>query len=232
MDTIAADALAAEVDALTTDARRAAHAGAIGDAPDHPGSIIAKPIDSDIVQTAPSASATSVSIDGPGWFIVESTGHRCYTRLGEFRFDEQGTLVDSQGRMVLGYSLTSNELAPIKRRGAKGASIEASGVVSVDGAHGRETAGKVALAIFPVPEHLRRVDGSSVVATSESGAPRIVAPGSPNVGKLKSHALENALVDVAGDLEGMWRVQRRGETQATAAAAADACERAALGLVR
>lgn len=226
------DAIAAEVDALTIDARRATSAGAIGDAPDRSGSIIASPLESVIVQTVPSTSATSVAIDGSGWFVVENAGHRCYTRLGDFRFNEQGTLVDGQGRIVLGFSQASANLAPITRRGAKGAAIDASGVISVDGAHGRQTAGRIALAIFAAPEHLRRIDGSSVRVTMESGAPRIVPPGSPNVGSLKSHALENAFVDIAGDLEGLWRVQRRGEIQAAAAAAGDSCERAALGLVR
>lgn len=226
------DDIAAEVDALTLDARRAASAGAIGDSPDRSRSILAKPLDSIVVQTAPSASATSVAIDGPGWFVVESAGHRCYTRLGDFRFDEQGTLVDGRGRIVLGFSQTSATLALIRSPGAKDAAIDASGVVSVDAVNGRHTAGRVALAIFPAPEHLRRIDGTSVRVTSESGVPRIVTPGSPNVGSLKPHALENALVDIAGDLEGLWRVQRRGETQAAAAAAADSCERTVLGLVR
>ena len=226
------DPLAAELEALALDARRAACAGAIGDSPDHPGSIVAKPVESVIVQTTPSASATSVAIDGAGWFIVESVGRRYYTRLGDFRFDGHGTLVDGQGRTVLGLSQSSDDLVPIERRGTKDAAIDASGVVTVGGAHGHETASRIALAIFPAPEHLKRVDGTSVRATSESGAPRIVAPGSPNVGSLKPHAIENALVDVARDLEGMWRVQFRGETRAAAAAAADSCERSALGLVR
>jgi flagellar hook protein FlgE len=226
------DAIAAEVEALTIDARRAASAGAIGDSPDRSGSIVAKPLETLAARTAPSASATSVAIDGPGWFIVESAGHRCYTRLGDFRFDGHGTLVDSQGRIVLGLSLSSGDVAPIRRRGAQGASIDTSGVVSVDNARGREVAGRIALAIFPAPEHLRRIDGTSVRATSESGPPRIAAPGTPNIGTLKTYALENGLVDVAGDLEGMWRLQLRGETQAAAAAAGDSCERAALGLVR
>jgi flagellar hook protein FlgE len=226
------DSIATDEETLTIDARRAASAGAIGDSPDRPGSIVSKPLESVIAQTAPSASATAVSIDGPGWFIVESAGRRCYTRLGDFRFDEHGTLVDSRGRIVLGLTQAFTGLAPIKRRGAKDAAVDASGVVTVQGVHGRETAGRIALAIFPSPEHLRRIDGTSVRATLESGEPQIVAPGSPNVGSLKSHTLENALVDVAGDLEGMWRAQRRGETQAAAASAVDSCERVALGLVR
>jgi len=230
------DAISADVQTLTTDARRAAHPGAIGDAPDHPGSIVSVPLESVLVPTAPSASPLSVSIDGPGLFIVERDGHRCYTRLGDFRFDSNGRLVDGEGRTVLGFASThpgrATDLVPIERRGAKNASIDENGVVTVDRGSGHETLGRIALGIFPAPEHLGRVDDTSLRASVDSGMASIVLPGTPNVGYLRQHALENAFVDVAGDLEGMWRAQRRGETQAAAAAAADSCERAVLGLVR
>lgn len=230
------DAIAAEVDALTADARRAAHAGAIGDAPDRPGSIVTKPVESVFVPTTPSASPLAVAIDGPGFFVVSRAGRTCYTRLGDFRLDEHGKLVDGEGRSVLGIPTAHDAhlgaLAPIERRDAKAVSIDANGNVSVEGASGPETIGRLALAVFPAPERLRRVDDTSLRSTAESGDPQFVAPGAPNVGRLKSHALENALVNVAGDLEGMWRAQRRGETQAASAAAQDSCERAVLGLVR
>ena len=230
------DAIAVQVEALTIDARRGAHVGAIGDDPDHPGSIVTKPVESVLVPTAPSASPLAVSIDGSGFFVVERAGRRCYTRLGDFRFDDRGTLVDGEGRTVLGLALPQTgqlgHLAPIVRRRAKGASIDRNGIVSVEGERGRESIGRIALAIFPAPERLRRLDDTSVRATVESGDPQFVNPGAPNVGTLKARVLENALVDVAGDLEGMWRAQRRGETQAASADAQDACEKAAMGLVR
>lgn len=230
------DAIAIEVDVLTADARRAAQVGAIGDAPDHPGSIVTKPVENYFAPTTSSASPLSVSIDGSGLFVVSRAGRTCYTRLGDFRFDEHGKLVDGEGRTVLGLPTSKDAhlgaLVPIERRDAKPASIDSNGNVSVNGAKGPETIGRLALAVFPAPERLRRVDDSSLRSTAESGDPQIVAPGAPNVGRLKSHALENALVNVAGDLEGMWRAQRRGETQAASAAAQDSCERAVLGLVR
>jgi len=230
------DAIAGEVDALTVDARRAASPGAIGDAPDHPGTIVTKPVESVFVPTTPSASTLAVAIDGPGLFVVARAGRTCYTRLGDFRFDERGTLVDGEGRAVLGFAPSQHgrvgKLVPIERRDAKAASIDANGTISVKGASGPETIGRLALAVFPAPERLRRVDDTSLRSTAESGDPQILAPGAPNVGRLKAHALENALVNVAGDLEGMWRAQRRGEAQAASAAAFDSCERAVLGLVR
>ena len=230
------DAIAAEVDALTVDARRAAHVGAIGDASEHPGAIVTKPVESVFVPTTPSASPLAVAIDGSGFFVIGRAGRTCFTRLGDFHFDQHGTLVDGEGRTVLGFAPSRDgrlsTLVPIERRDAKAASIDADGTVSVKGASGPETIGRLALAVFPAPERLRRVDDTSLRSTAESGDPQIVAPGAPNVGTLKPHALENALVNVAGDLEGLWRAQRRGETQAASVAAEDSCERAVLGLVR
>ncbi|HET9342599.1 MAG TPA: hypothetical protein VFO25_06770 [Candidatus Eremiobacteraceae bacterium] len=230
------DAVASEVDALTADARRAAHVGAIGDAPDHPGSIVTKPVESVFVPTTPSASPLAVSIDGSGFFVVSRAGRTFYTRLGDFRFDEHGKLVDGEGRSVLGlpvfHAAHPGPLVQIERRDAKAASIDANGNVLVNGASGPETIGRLALAVFPAPERLRRIDDTSLRSTAESGDPQFIAPGAPNVGRLKTHALENALVNVAGDLEGMWRAQRRGETQAASAAAEDSCQRAVLALVR
>jgi flagellar hook protein FlgE len=197
---------------------------------------VTKPVESVFVPTTPSASPLAVAIDGAGFFLVARAGRTYYTRLGDFRFDQHGTLVDGEGRTVLGFAPSHDghpgSLVPIERRDAKGASIDAAGTISVEGARGKEAIGRLALAVFPAPERLGRLDDTSLRSTADSGRPQIVAPGAPNVGKLNAHALENALVNVAGDLEGMWRAQRRGETQAAAAAADDSCERAVLGLVR
>src|SRR5690242_10244589 len=230
------DAVAAQVDALTVDAIRGARPGAIGDAPDHPGAIVAKPLDGVVMTTTPSSSPLSVSIDGAGFFVLEHAGRRCYTRLGDFRFDEHGTLVDRGGRAVLGLARSQSgrtgSLVPIRRNAAESASIDANGVVTVNGTRGAEPIGRIALAVFPASEHRGRLDDSTLRSITESGERRTVPAGTPNVGRLTAHVLENAFVDVAGDLEGMWRAQRRGETQAAEAGAEDACERAAMGLVR
>lgn len=229
------DALAAQIDAALLDARRASRPGAIGDAPDRPGVIVGSPLDDVLVPTAPSPSPTAVAIEGAGFFVVERGGRREYTRLGDFRVAGDGRLIDGEGRAVLGYAPADREgraPSPIDVREPKGVAIDAKGVVSVQSAHGRVGVARLALAVFPASEHLRRVDPTTLAATSASGAPRFAAAGDANVGTLHDHALENGFVDVDADLERLWLEQRRGESQAAAAAAADSCERDALGLVR
>lgn len=46
---------------------------------------------------------TDLAIQGDGWFAVQTAdGNEAYTRNGSFHFDENGQLVDSAGRTVLG----------------------------------------------------------------------------------------------------------------------------------
>ena len=47
--------------------------------------------------------ATDVSVQGEGFFIVESNGERLYTRNGAFTFDELGNLVAAGGQRVQGW---------------------------------------------------------------------------------------------------------------------------------
>lgn len=226
------DAIEAQVDALLLDARRGALPGAAGDAPDRPDALVSKPLPDVLVPTAPSASPTAVAIDGAGFFVVERAGHRFYTRLGDLRV-MNGNLVDAQGRQVLGFpsSHADVEPTPLVVKTSTGLAIDAKGLVTIAGVHGATAVGRIALAIFSAPERLGRVDATTLRATAQSGPPRFALPGAPNVGALKTHALENGLVDVEADLERLWLVERRADTQAAARSADDSCERDAMGLV-
>lgn len=182
--------------------------------------------------TTPSASPTSVAIDGAGFFAVEHAGRLSFTRLGDFHFDPNGRLVDDEGRAVLGYRPQRHgRPEPIAAKPAKKPSIDAKGVITVDGERGRIEVGRIALAVFPAPERLLRESMTTVVESAVSGAPTFLPPGSANVGALRDHMLENGSVDVEADLERLWLAQQRGESLAAAASAADSCERDALGLV-
>jgi flagellar hook protein FlgE len=231
------DAISANADALVRDARRGSHPGAIGDAPDRAASIIASPIDSILGRTAPSASPLSVAIDGPGMFVFEDRGRRAYGRLGDFRPDARGVLVDGAGRTVLGVPPNAvperSALSPIQTRGASAISIGEDGFVyGTESGGARKPIARIVLGLFSAPERLARNDETTVRETAAAGEFRLEVPGTANVGSLQGHALENALVDVDGDLAGMWRLSRRGDLTAAQAYAADECERDALGLVK
>lgn len=51
-----------------------------------------------------SREATNVAIQGNGFFVVNGQGGNSYTRAGTFSFDEDGTLVTTDGRKVQGYT--------------------------------------------------------------------------------------------------------------------------------
>lgn len=234
------EALAAQVDLTVSDARRAATPGAIGDALDRTGAIVAAPVAATRNHTSPSASPLSVAIDGPGMFAFERDGKRLYGRLGDLCIDPRGALVDGRGRAVLGVKETAtradiNRLAPIRVDVAKrytDFSIDDHGVLSALADGKRVILGRLALAVFPASERMAHADDTSVIATPAAGAPQFYFPGEANVGVLQPHALENGLVDLQGDLARLWRLRRRGELDAVQARASDECVRDALGLVK
>ncbi len=54
----------------------------------------------------PAASPTSMAIGGNGFFVVrDSDGRSYYTREGNFHFDQNGSLVNSQGYIVQGWEI-------------------------------------------------------------------------------------------------------------------------------
>jgi flagellar hook protein FlgE len=249
------DALTVKVDALIADARRAATPGGIGDSPDRAGAIVATPQMAELARrSTPSASPLSVTIDGNGMFVFDDAGRRVYGRLGDFRLNSRGVLVDGAGRPVLGYSIGAAGPAPGALHPIQIASNDAASkrfsdyaidehgtisgvVVEVDPRSGerrrREVPfGRIALAVFPAPERLHRAGDTIAFATPEAGPPSIVTPGDPNVGTLRTHVLENGLVDLEGDLARLWSLQRRAELEAATAWAADGCARTAMGLVK
>ncbi len=247
------------LEALLTDARRAAQAGAVGSQPDRPAGLITQSLPGGaVIRTTPSASPLSVAIDGPGLFVSQSANALNFGRLGDFRFDEAGALRDGAGRAVLGYRVDAagnpiGALVPLSLRPGDGSAtspdafaIDERGVISAhpdkavrveDRRAGRQAfdsppIGRLALAVFPAPERLARVDATALRQTKASGKAVLTVAGAPNAGTLRSHALEHGLVDLEHDLAAMWRLSRRADAQAAIAGAADECARTALGLVK
>ena len=233
------DQISASLDAAIADARKAAVPGAIGDAPDRVGSIITSPIASLANHTSTSASPLSVAIDGPGLFAFDDHGNRCFGRLGEFKVDADGTLIDSRGRAVLGIengaSIDRGQIARIRiAPGTRVTDVAIDELGSLSGVVNglRTSIAHIVLATFPASERLERVDATAARATPASGPPHYRLPGAPNVGALRPHALEIGLVDLQGDLARMWRLQGQRDVATAQVFAADECSRAALGLVK
>lgn len=248
------DAVSVHLHAVIADARRAAIPGAIGDSPDRAGAIVVAPL---VAQPArrstPSASPLSVTIDGSGLFAFEDAGRRAYGRLGDFRFDSRGVLVDGAGRTVLGYApeaarpagdLHAIRIAPsdaaakrfsdftVDERGVVSGVVRSSAASPAGRGQQVIALGRIALAVFPAPERLHRIGDTIAIATADAGIPLIAAPGDTNVGMLHSHSLETGLVDLESDLARLWSLERDADIGAATAWAGDVFARTAMGLVK
>lgn len=68
-------------------------------------------------KTIPGRADTNLFIEGKGYFVVRKPdGGMLYTRLGDFKFDADGTLVNERGYKVQGY--LTNEKGEIVNTGA------------------------------------------------------------------------------------------------------------------
>ena len=246
--------LSSRIESVVADLRRAGSPGSIGDAADRSSGVITDPVVlADGSRFAPSTNPLAVAIDGPGFFVLDDSGARVYGRLGAFRLNEQGSLVDSEDRSVIGFGIraggTDAVAAPIRVQSEDVASkrfssfvIDESGTLlgvtsRSSGVHSRGARvevpiARLALAIFQAPPRLRRAGDTTVVPSNLSGMPELVAPGKAGAGMLKRHVLSAGAIDVEADLRALWMLRRRGEFEVALASASDSCVRTALGLVR
>jgi flagellar hook protein FlgE len=239
---------------ILADARRAANAGAVGDAPDRPGLLVADPVSTEMRATVPSGSPLAVAIDGPGLFVMKHNGAKRFARRGDFQINASGQLTDYSGALALGFRVNdagqpisgltvcqvpAGDMAAQRYSSYR---IDEHGVLygeaeRVDAKTGQRenrsiAIARLALAIFPAPERLARDGDVLLAATASAGNPVIVSPGEPGVSSLRSHVLEAGTVDVEGDLARLWATRRRLDAQVAIAAATDRNTRTALGLVK
>jgi len=75
-----------------------------------------------------------LAIEGQGFFIIRlKNGELCYTRDGEFSFNDEGVLIDKHsGGQVLGYDRSKN-LVPIHEKGPKTSAGKATHEVFLNG---------------------------------------------------------------------------------------------------
>jgi flagellar basal-body rod protein FlgG len=99
-----------------------------------------------------------LSLDGEGFFVVNTPEGKAYTRQGNFHLDADSRLVTADG-----YELQGNG-GPITIRGGK-VEIDAVGNVIVDG----QQAGTIDIVDFPRPYRLQKM-GSALFMPSDPGA--------------------------------------------------------------
>lgn len=149
----------------------------------------------------PTDSPLDLAIEGSGFFQVRRPdGQIAYTKAGNFKVDVNGDLVDSFG----------NYLEPvINTQGATDISVSPEGIVSGKIGGEEQELGQITLVRFANPEGLSRQENNLYLATANSGAPAVGAPGvgSP-VGLIRPYTLEQSNVDLAQAMTDLIRIQR------------------------
>ena len=206
------------------------------------------------IRTVPNPSPLAVAIDGPGLFVLQDGGVRSFSRLGDFRVAPDGSLRDANGRAVVGFrvddsgqpvsgaltlSVDSEDIATrrfdayaIDERGVFRGVVRRTDARSGKRLETNVPLGRLALAIFPAPQRLHKASETTFLAPPAAGAPKLFAPGDPNVARLKAHALESGFSNLEDYLSKAWHARRQAELRVGIAAAEDQCTRVALGLVK
>ena len=164
---------------------------------------------------------THMAINGNGFFMVADGDDVQYTRAGDFRFNENGTLVTGDGKMnVKGFQLDENgnkvgdpvdinlSLDPkTKLYGGKytGFDVDEAGKVygvseTVHPLTGQKIKSKtplyqVAIANFSDPTSLKPCGKANFKATDRSGDAIVGISGEGSMGKICPHSLEMSNID-------------------------------------
>jgi len=138
------------------------------------------------------ANDLDFALEGDGWFAVQASSGRLYTRNGSFHVDTTGRLVTTEGNPVLGAE------GPVTIPTGK-LSVSANGTISVDGA----LAGQLRIVDFP----------SGTALTAEGGSYFSAPAGSERAGtaQVVQGALENSNVNGISAAVGLVSLQRRAD---------------------
>lgn len=163
--------------------------------------------------------ATDCYIDGEGYFVLRDTaGNEHLTRVGQMDFDGSGNLVDPAGNFVCGYMPDASghidtTQAPQKIVNSQGQliniAISPNGSITGQKPDGTiVTIGQLALANVPNPQALTQEGSTYFKANTNTGTITYSAPGSSNLGVLKTSGLEMSNVDLSNEMSNMIMAQR------------------------
>ncbi len=171
-----------------------------------------------------SGGSFDLAIDGPGFFaVVDSAGHRAYSRGGEFSRGSDGALRNGDGWRLDGFRIPADALS---------ATVAEDGMLTVNTPKGTQRIAHIRVAEFPSPEHLRAIGGTLFYATPHSGAPHYVNAGTDNGPKIRFGMLEQSNVSIIESMMEILSAQRAYEANAKGVQAADEMLRIANNLQR
>ncbi|KYC59736.1 hypothetical protein B4098_0110 [Heyndrickxia coagulans] len=160
----------------------------------------------DTVDTSGSPESTGRPLDfaitGDGYFRVQDGNDTYYTRAGNFYFDDNRRLVNSEGFAVLG----TNGQAITLGADVKSFSVATDGTISDQNGN---TIGTISIATFQNPAGLTKAGGNLyTTANSNAGQVTVSQPGQNGAGTIKSGYLEMSNVDLSEELTNMIVAER------------------------
>ncbi|WP_120907996.1 flagellar basal-body rod protein FlgG [Helicobacter pylori] len=158
-----------------------------------------------------------VAITGKGFFQVQlSDGTTAYTRSGNFKLDEQGNLVTSEGYLLIPQITLPEDTTQVN--------IGVDGTVSVT--QGLQTTsnviGQITLANFVNPAGLHSMGDNLFSITNASGDAIVGNPDSQGLGKLRQGFLELSNVRLVEEMTDLITAQRAYEANSKSIQTADA----------
>ncbi|GAA6799089.1 flagellar basal-body rod protein FlgG [Helicobacter pylori] len=158
-----------------------------------------------------------VAITGKGFFQVQlPDGTTAYTRSGNFKLDEQGNIVTSEGYLLIPQITLPEDTTQVN--------IGVDGTVSVT--QGLQTTsnviGQITLANFVNPAGLHSMGDNLFSITNASGEAIVGNPDSQGLGKLRQGFLELSNVRLVEEMTDLITAQRAYEANSKSIQTADA----------
>lgn len=157
-----------------------------------------------------------LAIEGDGYFQIQMPdGSTTYTRDGNFRLSDSGTLVTEAG-----YEVMPPVTIPAD---ATNFTVSPTGVVSVTvGQSGTpQEVGQIELVRFANPSGLLNLGGNLFGASANSGDPMVGMPNQNGYGQLVQNSLESSNVEIVQEMVDMITAQRAYEVNSKAIKTAD-----------
>jgi len=123
-----------------------------------------------------------LSLDGEGFFVVNTPGGKAYTRQGNFHMDSENRVVSSEGYELQGTG------GSITIKGGK-LEINSKGEVFVDG----QQAGTINIVDFPKPYKLQKLGSALFVPSEENGAEQPAVGTRINQGSIEGSNVQSLL---------------------------------------
>ena len=157
-----------------------------------------------------------LAISGNGFFqIQQPDGTIAYTRDGTFTVSNTGQVVNSSGMPLIPNITIPNNAASV--------TVGIDGTVSIElvAGGGSQNLGNIQVANFINPSGLTPIGNNMIVATSASGPPQLLQPGTNGAGTLLQGNLETSNVNVVSEMVNMIETQRAYEMNSKAIEAVD-----------